>query len=211
MREGIKPPKFADKFFRLDWDADPMPVISLFPFPEPPDLSSFQLDVCGLDCRRKSIGWSDCAAIPRVRLRSAIICSIFNWVEVVEWEGVRLSDFLDHVGLDTHPEGYFAFYSSDGLYFEGLPRELARDPGVLLATGLNGQLLSPGHGGPVRLVVPFLQGYKSVKWLSSIRAFRHDPVGIKRLLAQSKTGYLGMKWREEYRIPGADGRGKPPV
>jgi hypothetical protein len=60
-------------------------------------------------------------------------------------------------------------------------------------------------------VVPFLQGYKSVKWVRSIRAFRHDPVGIKRLLAQSKTGYLGAKWLEEYAIPGAEGRGKTAV
>lgn len=211
MREGIKPPKFADKFFRLDWDANPMPILSLFPFPEPLDLPSLRLEVCSLDCKKRAIHWSDCAIIPRVQLRGPLICSIFNWAEEVEWEGVRLRDFLDHVGIDTHPEGYFAFYSRDGLYFEGLPRDMARDSRILLATGLNSQPLSPDHGGPLRLVVPFLQGYKSVKWLRSIRAFRHDPIGIKRLLAQSKTSYLGPTWRERYSIPGPDGRGKPPL
>ncbi|MSQ30389.1 MAG: hypothetical protein EXR68_07890 [Dehalococcoidia bacterium] len=40
-------------------------------------------------------------------------------------------------------------------------------------------------------MVPFLQGYKSVKWVSAVHAYRRDPVGIKRMLGQSKTGRLG--------------------
>ena len=48
--------------------------------------------------------------------------------------------------------------------------------------------------------MPFLQGYKSVKWVGSIQAFRHDPVGIKRLLAQSKVARLAPPWRERYGI-----------
>ena len=39
--------------------------------------------------------------------------------------------------------------------------------------------------------MPFLQGYKSVKWLHMIRAFRKDPVGNKRLLGRSRTAVLG--------------------
>ncbi|WDT70131.1 MAG: hypothetical protein MPW17_15370 [Candidatus Manganitrophus sp.] len=35
MREGILPPKFADKFFRIDFDAMPLPILSLYPIPPP--------------------------------------------------------------------------------------------------------------------------------------------------------------------------------
>lgn len=63
--------------------------------------------------------------------------------------------------------------------------------------GLNGSSLPLEYGGPVRLWVPFLQGYKSVKWLHMIRAFRKDPVGIKRLLGQSRTAVLGPTGQEQ--------------
>ncbi len=205
MREGIKPPKFADKFYRIDFDTNPMPVLSLYPFPKPLDLDALRLEVCDLGCKPRAIAWSDCKDVPRVRMQMPLICSIFNWVEVVEWEGVRLGDFLDYVGLAAPGEGYLAFYSRDGHYFESLPAYMARDPLVLLATGLNGQPLPREHGGPLRLVVPFLQGYKSVKWLGGIRAFRHDPAGIKRLLGQSKTGLLGRAWQERYGIEEPEG------
>lgn len=198
MREGIVPPKFADRFYKIDFDANPMPILSLFPVPEQLEQSSVDINICGLKCQPATIRWSDCAKLPRVKMRAPLICQIFNWVEEVEWEGIRLCDFLDSAGLDTHPEGYFGVYSRDGHYFEGLTREMARDGRTLLATGLNGAPLPADHGGPVRLVVPFLQGYKSVKWVSAIRATRHDPMGIKRLLAQSKTGHLGTTWRNRY-------------
>lgn len=210
-REGIRPPKFADKFYRLDFESNPMPVISLFQIPEPQPLASLEMEVCGLDLKPRTVDWAECSKLPRVRAQLPLICSIFNWSEVVEWEGVRLRDFLDYVALNTGEEQFFAFYSNDGVYFETLERSMARDPWTLLATGLNGQPLPLEHGGPLRLVVPFLQGYKSVKWLKTIRAFRHDPAGIKRLLGQSKTAYLGQAWLEKYAIGGRNGKGKPPI
>ncbi|HLB01560.1 MAG TPA: P-II family nitrogen regulator, partial [Nitrospiria bacterium] len=119
--------------------------------------------------------------------------------------------FLDFLKVETHPEGYYAIYSRDGVYFETISRDEARDPRVLLAYGLNGSPLPEAHGGPIRLVVPFLQGYKSVKWVGAIRAFRNDPVGIKRLLGQSPTGQLNEDWRERFNIVLPAGKaGDPP-
>ena len=45
-----------------------------------------------------------------------------------------------------------------------------------------------------------MQGYKSVKWLTAIRAYKNDPVGIKRLLGQSPSGELNNKWINKYEI-----------
>ena len=199
-REGITPPKFAKKFARIDFEAEPMPVLCLYPIPEPVALDSFRLFTCGLDLKPHSIVWSALAGLPRVGIRHPLICSIFNWSEVVEWQGIRLVDFLDHLGLDTDPEGYYAFYSRDGHYFETLSRDEARDSRVLLAYGLNGGRLPLEHGGPLRLVVPFLQGYKSVKWVRAIRAFKRDPIGIKRLRGQSRSARLSEEWKKRYGI-----------
>jgi nitrogen regulatory protein PII len=147
-----------------------------------------------------------------VKLKVPLICQIFNWSEVVEWEGIRLVDLLGFLKVETHPEGYYAIYSRDGMYFETLSRDEARDPRVLLAYGLNGSPLPEAHGAPLRLVVPFLQGYKSVKWVGAIRAFRNDPIGIKRLLGQSPTAQLNEDWRERFKIVLPVGKaGDPPA
>ncbi|MBI3995783.1 MAG: molybdopterin-dependent oxidoreductase [Nitrospirae bacterium] len=203
-REGIIPPKFADTFSRIDFESEPLPILCMYPIPEAVSLESFKISVCGLEGRPKFISWSDLDDLPRVRMRVPLICQIFNWSEVVEWEGIRLVDFLDQAMLGTVPEGYYAIYSRDGHYFETLSRDQARDPRVLLATGLNGAPLPDPHGAPVRLVVPFLQGFKSVKWVRAIRAFRRDPLGIKILRGQSKEAQLSEAWRKKYGIEPPD-------
>ena len=86
------------------------------------------------------------------------------------------------------------------MYFETLPKALARDPRVLLVYEIEGKRLPQELGGPVRLWVPFLQGYKSVKWLNQVRGFARDPHGIKRLLGQSKTSVLGAPGQEKAHI-----------
>ena len=210
-REGINYPKFADKFFRLDFEASPMPVLCLYPIPPPLVLEELRIEVCGLEEQPRMIGWSALASIPRIRLTIPLICQLFNWSEEVEWEGIRLVDLLDFLRVDTHPDGYYAFYSRDGMFFETLSRDEARDPRVLLAYGLNGAPLPEPHGGPLRLVVPFLQGYKSVKWIGAIRAFRHDPIGIKRLLGQSPSSHLNDEWRKRFGVVAPAGKaGDPP-
>ncbi|MBI3358940.1 MAG: molybdopterin-dependent oxidoreductase [Nitrospirae bacterium] len=211
-REGILHPKFSEKFARIDFEAEPLPVLTLYPAPSPIALDAVRLEVAGLEEHSRIIPWAALGDLPRVKTTPAIICQIFNWSETVAWEGVRLVDFLDYFKIDTHPDGYFAFYSRDKSFFEGLSRDEARDPRVLLAFGLNGEPLPEQHGGPLRLVVPFLQGYKSVKWIHAIRGFRNDPVGIKRLLGQSPTGIFNEKWRSQYQIvPPAGKVGDPPA
>ena len=192
-RQGVNYPKFKDQFAVMDFEAEPMPVLSLFPMPSPatlPQWSVLLTDVAGL--KMQLLG-TELQSLPRVREKAPLVCQIFNWSEEPLVEGVRLVDVLESTGIDAPDGGYFAFYSADGLYFEGLPRSLARDPRVLLVFGLNGGPLPHQHGGPVRLWVPFLQGYKTVKWVHQIRAYRKDPVGIKRLLGQSKTAVLGAE------------------
>lgn len=206
MREGINPPLFADRFFRTDFDTQPMPVISLYPMPAPMGLNQVRIDVCGLEESLRPVSWPALSDLPRVKLKIPLICQIFNWSEEVEWEGIRLVDLLDFLKVDTHPEGYFAFYSRDRIFFEGLSRDEARDPRVLLAYGLNGAPLPMVHGGPLRLVVPFLQGYKSVKWIRAIYAYRNDPVGTKRLLGQATGSRLNEKWRNQYEITPPTGK-----
>lgn len=195
-RVGINYPKFKDQFAVMDFEAEPMPVLSLFPMPQPARIEDWCVTVTGVMGERVTMGWEALQTLPRVRARAPLVCQIFNWAEEPLIEGVRLVDALDLADVSAPDDGYWSFYSADGLYFESLPRSLALDRRVLLVFGINGGLLPGQHGGPLRLWVPFLQGYKSVKWVHMVRAFRKDPMGIKRLLGQSRTAMLGAGGQE---------------
>lgn len=211
VREGIRPPKFADKFAILDFEAMAAPVISMFPPPPQLPLHEVTIGIRGEDLKYSDIPWSDLATLPRVSMAAPIVCQIFNWTEEIQWTGVRLSDFLEATGLQVHELGYFVIHSRDGQYFETLSRDEAMDPRVMLVYEMGGAPLPHEYGGPVRLVVPFLQGYKSVKWVARIHAYRHDPIGIKRLLGQSKSGALGRAWLDRLGIVPAEGRPGDPA
>ncbi len=209
-RRDIRPPRFADTFAVLDFEAEPMPVISMFEPPRAVHRRGTALVVRDDRMRNRAISWARLDALPQHALTASFVCQIFNWHEEVRWRGLRLSDVLDAVGFAAHPEGYYAFISRDGAYFETLSVDEARDPRVMLAVGMGDGQIPPEHGGPLRLVVPFLQGYKSVKWLGAIQSFRHDPAGIKRLLGQSKSGRLGPSWMKRLAIVPAEGRAGDP-
>ena len=58
--------------------------------------------------------------------------------------------------------------SFDGTYTDSLTLEQARLPDVLVALTMLGGSVTHDHGGPVRLYVAPMYGYKSCKWLSEI-------------------------------------------
>lgn len=205
-REGIRPPKYADRMGALDFNASPMPVISLWEPPAPVALREAHIVIRGEAYRPQTIPWADIARLGPYEQTVPFICQSFNWTEEETWTGVRLGDFLAEFGPEAEEGWYYTFRSNDGEFFEALTPDEARDPRVMLAVGLNGQELPHQHGGPIRLVVPFLQGFKSVKWLGRIEVHKQDPVGTKRLLGHTVTGRLGQAIVERFGIASAKGR-----
>jgi len=93
---------------------------------------------------------------------------VTGWrVFAVKWKGVRLADVLDRAGVQTGAKA-LRFKSFDGSYTESLTLQQARRHDVLVAYQLEGQDLSDAHGGPVRLYIAPMYGYKSIKWLDRI-------------------------------------------
>ena len=199
-RPDVKYPKFKDQFAAMDFEAEPLPVLSLYPMPEQKALEDWSLPMTGVNGNTAVATWEHLKELPKVQEPTPLVCQIFNWSETPVVTGVRLPQLMEFLEVDLSGARFLSFYSADGMYFETLPLALARDPRVLLVYGIEGERLPHELGGPVRLWVPFLQGYKSVKWLNQVRGFVRDPHGIKRLLGQSKTSILGAPGQEKAHV-----------
>ena len=82
-----------------------------------------------------------------------------------EYTGVRLATLLDDCGADTKKGRFVLAEGADG---SGLTRTIAMERALddaIVAWGMNGEMLRPENGYPLRLVVPGVQGVSWVKWL----------------------------------------------
>lgn len=111
-----------------------------------------------------------------------------GWSIVVPWVGFPLKALLDQV-QPTSKAKYVAFQSLydrkqmpqgrwAGIpfpYVEGLRMDEAMHPLALLSVGIYGQILPNQNGAPVRLVVPWKYGFKSIKSIVRIRLVGKQP------------------------------------
>ena len=98
------------------------------------------------------------------------------WSMVIPWNGFELADLLDMAGVQSSAK-YVAFETAyrpdempgvkypvlDWPYVEGLRLDEAVHPLTMMATGIYGKDIPNQNGAPLRLVVPWKYGYKSIK------------------------------------------------
>jgi len=129
--------------------------------------SAYRLTVDGLVDHPAVYTLADLQAMPATHLVRDFQC-VTGWrVPGVHWQGVALSVLLDRAGVQA-PGIALRFVSFDGLYTESLTLAEAYRPDVIAAYSMLGGPVSDEHGGPVRLYVAPMYGYKSCKWLSRI-------------------------------------------
>jgi len=124
------------------------------------------------------------------------------WSMVIPWMGFPLAKLLDRVE-PTGQAKYVEFTTLvdpeqlpgqrrrvlDWPYIEGLRLDEARHPLALLATGLYGKALLAQNGAPIRLVVPWKYGFKSIKSIVRIRLVRDQPVNTWQVQAPHEYGF----------------------
>jgi DMSO/TMAO reductase YedYZ molybdopterin-dependent catalytic subunit len=127
----------------------------------------YRLIVDGLVDNPLDLGFADLTAMPATALTRDFQC-VTGWrVAKVGWRGVKVADVLAKAGLHANGKS-LRIYSFDGTYTESLTLEQATRDDVLVAYEMEGTAVSAAHGGPVRLLVAPMYGYKSLKWLSRI-------------------------------------------
>jgi DMSO/TMAO reductase YedYZ molybdopterin-dependent catalytic subunit len=131
------------------------------------DPATYQLDVTGLVGSPTSYTLADLKAMPRADQVSDFHC-VTGWsVSNVRWAGVRIADLLEAAGAKSSVAA-LNFVSAERPYEDSLTLEQALLPDVMLAYEMDGGPISRPHGAPVRLVMPQMYGYKSVKWVNRI-------------------------------------------
>ena len=105
--------------------------------------------------------------LPQTTLKKDFQC-VTGWrVPDVDWKGVLLRDLLDEAGVKDGAT-HLRIHSFDGAYTESLTLEQARRDDVMAAHYMIDGPVTQEHGGPVRLYVAPMYGYKSLKWLDRI-------------------------------------------
>jgi DMSO/TMAO reductase YedYZ molybdopterin-dependent catalytic subunit len=139
-------------------------VTNSFPKRRPED---WTLTVGGLVEKQYTLTYADLLALPAVGMTKDFQC-VTGWrVRDVKWRGVRVSTLLDKAKVKTNGAA-LRFTCFDGAYTESLTMEQARRDDVIVAYEMEGKPVTSDHGGPVRLYVAPMYGYKSAKWLEGI-------------------------------------------
>lgn len=119
-----------------------------------PSISRIHFIECGANT---GMEWNN-VAVPTVQYSHGMLsCS--------EFTGVKLSTLLDLVGVDLKKGQYLLAEGADG---SSMTRTISMDRAlddVIVAWAMNGEMLRPENGYPLRLVVPGVQGVSWVKYL----------------------------------------------
>jgi DMSO/TMAO reductase YedYZ molybdopterin-dependent catalytic subunit len=166
------------------------------------DLRIFGATESGTEVRLR---WDDVAALPVSELTADFHCVTKFTVPGIRWTGVQAAEVLDRfppAAAVTH-----VMIWADYGYSANVRIGDFAAPTTLLATQIGGAPLPPEHGAPLRLVLPHLYAWKSVKWVRALEYMATDRRGF-----WEERGYHNTAdpWREQrYSYQELDGEGPP--
>jgi DMSO/TMAO reductase YedYZ molybdopterin-dependent catalytic subunit len=153
--------------------------------------ADYRLTIGGAVAAPVTFTLDDLKALPATRMTKDFQC-VTGWrVHDVKWTGVRLADLLDQAGAAEGAWG-IRLLSFDGSYTETLTMDQARRDDVIVAYELEEKPVSAAHGGPVRLYVAPMYGYKSIKWLETVEVVPIEPrAGYWELRGYDTDAWIG--------------------
>ena len=162
----------------------------------------WSVEIGGLVDRPGSYGVDDLAPANALEERIYRLRCVEAWSMVIPWIGVPLANVLEKVGVQPGAK-YVAFQTllrpeeMPGQnypfirwpYVEGLRLDEAMHPLTILATGLYSDPLPNQNGAPIRLVVPWKYGFKSIKSVVRITLTADQPPCSWQQLQPSEYGF----------------------
>ena len=142
-----------------------------------------------------------------------------RWAMVVPWNGFELADLLEMAGVQSSAK-FVAFETAlrpdempgvsrpviEWPYVEGLRLDEAMHPLTMIATGIYGRDIPNQNGAPLRLVVPWKYGYKSIKSIVRITLTDTQPPTAWNKYSANEYGFYSNvnpqvdhpRWSQEY-------------
>lgn len=138
------------------------------------------------------LSWEEFLKLPRKVQRSDFHC-VTGWSRLGdEWEGVAAGDLVE--AARPKDGAKFALVHSLGGYTTSLPLGELTAEDTLLVIRFNGRELTPEHGFPLRLLVPWKYAYKSAKWVRGFKLLSVEELGFWESRGYSNTA---DPWKEE--------------
>ncbi len=154
---------------------DRFPVLHAGVVPEV-DLATWDFTIDGLGVGAVTLSFAEILDLPSTRVTADIHC-VTKWSKFdTEWEGVAVTEVLSLIELPaaaTH-----VLVNAEHGFTANLPIEDFSREGNLFAYNYGGEPLEPDHGWPLRLVVPHLYFWKSVKWTRGFTFLDQDEPGF---------------------------------
>ena len=162
----------------------------------------WSVEIGGMVDKPGSYGVADLAPDSALEERIYRLRCVEAWSMVIPWLGVPLAGVLNKAGVQSGAK-YVAFETLlrpeemtaqrgggiDWPYREGLRLDEAMHPLTILATGLYDKPMPNQNGAPIRLVVPWKYGFKSIKSVVKITLTDSQPVTSWQSLQPSEYGF----------------------
>ena len=169
-------------------------------------VNPWELSVTGAVAKPLTLDYDDLLKSFPLEERIYRLRCVEAWSMVVPWIGFPLASLLKKVNVTS--KGKFVKFTTlddpkqmpgqanrfkgggiDYPYVEGLRIDEAMHPLTMLAVGLYGKTLPPQNGAPIRLVVPWKYGFKSIKSIVNIELTDKQPINTWQQLIPSEYGF----------------------
>lgn len=150
--------------------------------------SPWSIEVSGLTEESREYALQDLVDFETLEERVYRLRCVEAWSMVIPWIGVPLASIIERLrpSSDARYVQFETYLNRDEMrgtrlrvldwpYVEGLRLDEARNELAFLAVGLYGEVLPKQNGAPIRLVVPWKYGYKSIKSISKIHFTSEEP------------------------------------
>jgi sulfoxide reductase catalytic subunit YedY len=165
------------------------------------------VQVDGMVAKPQKLDIDDILKLAPLEERVYSLRCVEGWSMVIPWIGfplgallkrveptsqARFVEFTTLVDPEQFPgqkKGLFAFSGLDWPYVEGLRLDEAQHPLTILTVGMYGKVLPNQNGAPVRLVIPWKYGFKSIKSIVRIRLVSEQPKTAWEKAAPQEYGF----------------------
>jgi len=170
------------------------------------DTNNWKITIDGLVDKEIEVDFDDLIKKFTLHERIYRFRCVEGWSMVVPWIGIKLSDFIKYVNPnskakyirfetlfddDMFPDqANMLFPAVDYPYVEGLRMDEAMNDLTILAVGLYGSKMPKQNGAPIRLIVPWKYGFKSIKSIAKISFVEDEPLNTWQKSNSKEYGFF---------------------